>query len=110
MAEETITEFLKASAANPELAGKVAALASEYRYEFTAEEWSDLASKIAAKIDGGTYVRLKTDLSPTKKQSVCPEEALVSAEEDSSLEEKVPLSDGRMYGVAGGTTGFRKRL
>lgn len=52
MAKETITEFLKASAANPELAGKVAALAAEYGYEFTAEEWSDLAGKIAAKIIG----------------------------------------------------------
>lgn len=58
MAKETITEFLKASAANPEFAGKVAALAAEYGYEFTAEEWLNSAGNVAAEIIRGTYVRL----------------------------------------------------
>lgn len=110
MAKGNITGFFEASAANPELAGKVAALASEYGYEFTAEEWSNSAGNIAAKIiRGGTYVRLKTDLSPMKKQNAYSEEPLVSANGDSSLEEKVPLSDGKMYRVTGGISPFRTR-
>lgn len=97
MAKETITGFFEASAANHELAGKVAALASEYGYEFMAEEWSNLAGNIAAGIiGGGTYVRLETDSSPTKKQRECPEET-------------TPLSDGKMYRVAGGISPFRTR-
>lgn len=44
MAKGNITGFFEASAANPELAGKVAALASECGYEFTADELLDVGS------------------------------------------------------------------
>lgn len=62
MAKETMTEFLKASAANPELAGKVAALAAEYGYEFTAEELMEFGSvrplpdEEAEAIQGGIFM------------------------------------------------------
>lgn len=81
MAKGNITGFFEASAANPELAGKVAALASEYGYEFTAEEWSNSAGNIAAKIIRGYICSIKNRL----------------------------ISDEEAEHAFGGTTGIRTR-